>query len=169
MYSVDVPYKNLFNKPRNGTVYLNLYEREVFKLLLELKTLFDWIAQREKADPNAEVDTLEVVEFYNNFEEVVLSAYGKPVNDGEGFDKSGRYDFENSALFNGLMIMCLKDPSQTGKLLAGIMPEGLEEIVKAVDDNTAAALKSADTPEEIKAQIEKLRAQLPATESSAGE
>lgn len=162
---MNVPYKNLDGKPRNATLYFNLFEREVFKLLVEFQFVFGWLEARGKAAPDDVLDSVEVVEFYNNFEEIVLSAYGKPVEDGEEFDHSGRYAFEQSARFNGLMVMCLKDPTQTTKLVNGLMPEGLAELVKTADANMVAAVANAETPEAIRDQIEKLRAQLPASET----
>lgn len=158
MYTKSVPFKDLNKKPRNVTLTFHLFEREVFKLLVELKYLIDW-AERAQREDLRTLDPAEVVELYNNFEEVVLSAYGTPIDDGQGFDHDGRFAFEKTAAFNAFMVMCVKDPSEVGKFVQAILPEGMEDLVKAADENMLKQAEEADNAT-LRAQIEELRGQL---------
>ena len=161
MYTKQIPFKDFNGKPRNMVVHFNLTEREVFKLLAELQQVMSW--RDSLAGPPRDLETEEVVNFYNSFEEILLSAYGKPSEDGLYFRKGDRYDFEESALFNACMILFVTDPAETTKLIDGIMPKGMEEIVKKADASLAlAASNSSD--EELKAEIARLRAQISAQE-----
>ena len=159
MYSVSVPYKDLNDKPRNRTIYFHLFEREVFKLMGEFQVVFGYIDRWQKEKEKRDLDTPEVLDFYNNYEEIVLSAYGKPSDDGERFDHSGRYEFEDSACFAAYMMMCVRDPSETGRLVNGIMPQGLEDLVRQADENLVKAAKESED-EDVQAELARLRAQL---------
>lgn len=158
MYSKQIPFKDFKGNPRNQTVHFNLTEREVFKLLVQFKTVFEW-RDSIAGDDVRTLDTAEVVEFYNAFEEILLSAYGVPSDDGLHFRKSGRYDFEESALFAACMILYVTEPEQTNELIEGIMPKDMEAIVRKADSKLLeAAEKSGD--EAMKAEIARLRAQI---------
>ena len=164
MYTKQIPFKDFFDKPHNEPVYFNLTEREVLKLLGEFQTVFKW--RESLQGPKRELSTEEVVEFYTAFEEILLSAYGKPSDDGLHFRKAGRYEFEESALFNACMIMFVTEPAETGKLIDGIMPKDMEELARKADANLAkAAAESGD--EDLKKEIEQLRAQLKQQEAPA--
>lgn len=165
MYTKQIPFKDLNEKPRNLTVHFNLFEREVFKLMGEFQTVFGYIDRWQKEKSKRIVDTEDVLEFYNAFEEIVLSSYGTPADDGLRFDHSGRYEFEDSACFNAFMMMCVSDPNETTMLVNGIMPDGLEEMVRQADENLIKAGKEA-TDEDAKAEIERLRAELAAARTS---
>lgn len=154
MYTKQIPFKDFKDKPRNETVHFNLTEREVFKLLGEFKAVFEWHDSLRNG-PNRELETEEVVAFYNSFEEILLSAYGVPSEDGLYFRKDNRYEFEQSAAFNACMVEFVSNPAETGKLLEQIMPKGMEEMVRKADASIAA---SGD--EDLKAEIARLRAQL---------
>lgn len=158
MYTKQFSFKDFKGNPRSMTVNFNLTEREVIKLLNELKVVFEW-RESLKGDFRT-LDTAEVVNFYNAFEEILLSAYGIPTEDGLSFKKSGlRYEFEESALFNACMMTFVSDPGETTKLVDGIMPKGMEELVMKADANLErAALSSND--EDLKAEIARLRAQI---------
>lgn len=159
MYSKSFPFKDFNDKPHNTMVYFNLTEPEVFKLLVELKAIFAW--HESLQGPPRELEAAEVVEFYTNFEEVLLTAYGTPSPDGLSFKKGNRYEFQETALFAAIMVAFVTDPPETLKFLTDIMPKGLPELVKKADDNLAAAMKDADTPEALRAEIARLRSQLP--------
>lgn len=162
MYTKTVACHSLTGKPRNVTVHFNLFEREVFKLLVEFKAIFDWL-ERINTDQIMDVDPAEVVEYYNNFEEILLSAYGEPSEDDMQFLKgSRRYDFEDHVAFNALMVECVKDPSQTSKLIDGLMPKDMQELVKAADSSLAELAKSDATDADLRAKIEELQAQIKA-------
>jgi hypothetical protein len=161
---MQVPYKDLNDKPRNDTVHFNLFEREVFKLMGEFQTVLGYIDRWQKEKETRTIDTPEMLDFYNNFEDIILNAYGTPSDDGQRFDHSGRYEFEDSACFNALMVMCVTDPATTAKLINGIMPSGLEEIVRKADENLIQAAKDASTEDQAN-EIARLRAQLDAAQN----
>jgi len=161
LYTKQIPFKDFKGNPRNHTVHFNLTEREVFKLLKEFKQVFDWRESIQSTDIR-ELDTAEVIEFYNAFEEILLSAWGVPSEDGLHFRKSGRYEFEESALFNACMVLFVTEPEETGRLIDGIMPKGMEEMVKKADANLDALGKSEASESELRREIERLRSQLPA-------
>lgn len=159
MYTKTVPFKNLNDQPRNKTVHFNLFEREVFKLMGEFQAVFGYIDRWQKEEGDRKIDTPEVLDFYNNFEDIVLASYGTPLDDGDRFDHSGRYEFEDSACFNAFMMMCVSDPSETAKLINGIMPTGLEEMVRAADENLIKAAKETDDVD-VQAELARLRMRL---------
>lgn len=156
MYKLNVPFKDFHDKPRNLTIHFNLAEREVFRLLPELQFIMNWI-ESMKGEEIRELDTKEVVEFYTAFEELILEAYGEPSADGLYFDKTGKYQFESSAMFNAVMVMMVQDPMKVGELLDGIMPKDLQNMVKTADSNLAEIAKR-NNPEEIQREIERLQA-----------
>lgn len=158
MYTKTIPFKDFSGKPRNQPVHFNLSEREVFKLLPELQSVFKWMDTNKEADPR-DLGTEEVRDFYNNFEDILLEAWGVPSEDGLHFRKGERYDFEESALFNATMFMFVNEPQETAKLLEGIMPEGLSEMVKKAAVEDVAAV-SGDRAEDQQATISELRRQL---------
>ena len=164
MYVKSIPFKDFNGKPRNETIHLNLTEREVFKLLVELQSIFSWRDSLQGQDVR-ELPTEEVVEFYNNLEKVLLDAWGVPSEDGLHFRKAGRYEFEESALFNATMVSFISDPQEAGKMLDGIMPQGMTEIVQKAEGNLEAAANAA-TDEDQKATIARLQAQLASAKAS---
>lgn len=141
MHKIQVPYKNFNDEPKTAVVYFNLTETEVFKLLVEFKAVLDW---QERIDgPARELPTEEVVDFYTNLEKILLEAWGVPSADGEHFRKSGRYEFEESAVFNACMLMFLSDPKAAGELLEGLLPKGMDELIKHADANLEEAAQKA--------------------------
>jgi hypothetical protein len=166
VYSKTVPFKDLNGKPRNEVVHFNLFEREVFKLLVEFQNIFKW--QESIKGETREVETREVVEFYDNFERILLEAWGEPSSDGLHFRKGGRYDFEESALFNACMVLFVSDPGETSKLIDELMPKDMQELVKTAEVNLAALENAPETTEELKAELARLRAKtsLPQAPSS---
>lgn len=157
MYEKLIPHKNFKGKVRNQTVHFNLTTHEFFKLLVEFKMIFDWQNKLEGEDPDAVTDTAEVIAYYTNLEEILLAAYGVPDEDGDHFRKAGRYDFAESSLFHATMELFVSDPTEAGKLVNGLMPEGLDELLKKLDANAVAALANEDTPDAMKREIERLR------------
>lgn len=157
MYTMNVPFKDFNGKPRKATVHFNLTESEVIKLLAELQGIDDW--RKSISGPERDLSAEEVVAFYNNFEEILLTAYGVPSEDGMYFRKSGRYDFQESALFNACMVEFLSNPEETGRFLDQTMPKDFGEIVKKADAGLAEAAKKTDD-QDLLAEIERLRAQV---------
>jgi len=159
-----IPHKNFRGKVRNQEVNFNLTEHEVLKLLVEFKAIFDWQEQVEARDPDAETPTEEVLEFYNNFEEILLAAWGELDESGDHFHKGGRYEFRESSVFHAAMKMFLEDLNEVNELINGLMPEGLKDLVKAADGRLAElAAKSEDGKDPVlQSEVEQLRAQLEA-------
>lgn len=158
MYTLQVPFKDLHGKPHNTTLYFNLFEREVIKLIVEFKKVFEWFERSENEDFRM-LEPEEVVEFFNNFEEILLSAVGTPSSDGLTFDHSNRYKIEDSAAFNAAMVMFLQDTKLVGEALEGIVPTGFADIIKKADENLAVAAKETEN-EDLKRTIAELREQL---------
>lgn len=164
MYTKIVPHKNFRGKVRNQEVNFNLTEHEVLKLLVEFKAIFDWQEQVENRDPDAETPTEEVLEFYNNFEEILLAAWGELDESGDHFHKGGRYEFRESSVFHAAMKMFLEDQNEVNELINGLMPDGLKDLVKAADGRLAElASKSEDGNDPaLQSEVAQLRAQLEA-------
>ena len=159
MYAKQLPFHDFNSAPRNTTLHFNLTEPEFIKLLVEIKAIYDW---QEKIDTEDtfKLDTAEVVEFYNNFEEIVLAAYGVPSEDGLYFDKSGKYRFAESAAFAAYLVETLSDRTELERFMSKVLPKGMDKIIKAADANAIAAIASDTTSESAKAEIERLRAAL---------
>lgn len=167
MYTKTIPHKNFRGKPRNQEVQFNLTEHEVLKLLVEFKTIFDWQERIAARDKDAETPTEEVMEFYNNFEEILLTAWGELDESGDHFHKGGRYEFRESSVFHAAMKLFLEDQHEANLLINGLMPEGLQDLVKAADSNLAALAKeSGEGSAAVDAEVARLRAQLAQAERS---
>ena len=156
MYTKMIPYKDGKGNPRNQEVQFDLGEGDVMKLIKEFQMIFKWQeeARGEKRDLSAE----EVSEFYTNFEVILLAAWGEMSDDGLYFRRSGRYDFEESFLFRATMLEFLTNPIEVGKLIDGIMPTGLEEVVKKADANLALAQSDPNTSPQVQDELARLRA-----------
>ena len=115
MYTKKIPFKDFKGNPRTIEVNYNLTETEVIKLFREFQAVFEW---RESLRGEERILTSEeVADFYTSFEEILLSAYGEPSDDGLYFRKGNRFDFEESALHNAAMVMFLTEPAETMKLV----------------------------------------------------
>lgn len=168
MYTKMIPFKNFRDKPRNKEVQFNLTVHETLKLLVEFQAIFKWQEELEKRDPEAETDTAEVIEFYNNFEDIILAAWGEMDESGDHFRKGGVYDFRESALFHHTMELFLKDQAELNRFLNAIMPEGLQDVVKAADANLAELAKNGDN-EAVNAEVARLQAELRAAQAQGSE
>jgi len=164
LYTVSVPFVDYKKKPRTQDVAFNLDVREVFKMLPELKRVFDWLEANKNEEPR-DLSPEEVSAFYTDFEDILLSAWGELSEDGMHFRKSGRYEFEESALFNACMWQFVTKPEETGKLMEGILPKELFEMVKNADPEQLAAATGAKVSEQ-QAEIDRLTAELEARDSS---
>lgn len=165
-YKKLIPYKDFNGKPRNETVHFNLTEVEVFKLFAEFKQVMDW-RESIQAEELQELDPAEVVNFYNSFEEILLTAWGIPSDDGKHFRKAGRYEFQESALFNAAMVMFVTDPQEANKLLSDIMPPDMEEMIKKADANLASVGENPKTTEAMQREIAELRAKVADTTNNS--
>lgn len=168
MYIKKLEFNDFFGKKREQEVHFNLTSHEVFKLLVEFQAIFEWTEKMKDRDPNGVTDTAEVIEFYNNVEEIILAAWGQPDPDGLHFRKGGVYDFKESALFHKCMQLFVEDPAEANKLVDGLMPKDLQEIVKRADANLAELAKSGDIgDEDIQKQIDALLAKKRAVEGQS--
>lgn len=167
MYIKKIEFLDFFGKKREQEVHFNLTSHEVFKLLVEFQAIFEWTEKMKDRDPEGRTDTAEVIEFYNNVEEIILAAWGQPDPDGLHFRKGGMYDFKESALFHKCMQLFVEDPKQANELVDGLMPKDLQEIVKRADANLAELAKSGDAPDELQARLDALLAEKAAREGSA--
>lgn len=159
MYSKLAEFDDFFGKKRKQEVHFNLTTHEVFKLLVEFQAIFAWTEKMENADPDGVTDTSEVIEFYNYIEQILLEAWGVPDADGLHFRKGGVYDFKESALFHSCMETFVSNPSEAQKLVDGLMPKNLQEVVKTADANLAALAKSGEAPDVLQAKIDQLLAE----------
>lgn len=165
MYKINVPYHTYTGKAGNKTVHFMLETKDVFKNYVELNDLFTWRDELGNQTPR-DLEPHELVTFFNNFETILLAAYGVPSADGEVFDRTDRYNFEQSAVFSAFMDMLLSDIAMVNQILIDIMPKGMEEMVKkqvasleglkeqAAKESDPAARAAAD------ARIQELEAKL---------
>jgi len=159
LYTLSIDYKDYKGKVHNGTkVTFNLDAREVFKMLPELKTTFEWLENNKETEPR-ELAIEEVRDFYTGFEEILLTAWGEMSEDGLHFRKGGKYEFEETALFNACMVKFVYEPNKTGELLQGILPPELFDAVKKADAEQINAVVEARESEKDK-EIAELRAKL---------
>lgn len=166
MYTMQVPYKDLDDKPRGKcTLHFNLFVPDVIKMAGTFQTLFRFM--NDNSDERL-LSMDEKLDFYNALETVILEAWGEPSEDRLRFSKSGRYDFAESVMFAAAMTAMASDPAQAIKLIEGIMPKDLAEIIKNTEVNLQNLEGNPETPEALKAEIAKLRAQIPASEVSEG-
>lgn len=167
MYIKKIEFLDFFGKKREQEVHFNLTSHEVFKLLVEFQAIFEWTEKMKDRDPDGPTDTAEVIEFYNNVEEIILAAWGQPDPDGLHFRKGGVYDFKESALFHKCMQMFVENPKEANELVDGLMPKDLQEIVKRADANLAELAKSGEAPEALQAQIDALLAKKAAADAGS--
>lgn len=158
MYSKKVPYKDFKGNPRNETIHFNLTETEVFKLLAEFQRVFNW--RKAQEGDYRDLEPEEVVSFYTDFERIILAAWGVPSEDGRHFRKSGRYDYEESAIHNAFMVECVSNPEEVGKLLDNIIPAGLSDIIEKADKNLQELAAKEGNDNALQAEINRLRAEL---------
>jgi hypothetical protein len=168
LYTAKIPFKDFTGKARGtATIQFNLTEREIFKLLLQFQSIFKW-QDKLKQNPDAETPTEEVIAFYTNFEDIILAAYGQLSDDGLYFRKDDRFNFEDSAMFAAAMAYYVSDVRETSKLIEGLMPKGLEDIVKKADESLAELAADPSTEAELRAELARLRAaQAPAEDPAA--
>lgn len=160
MYRKIVPHKNFTGVIRNNQeVQFNLTTHEFFKLLVEFKAIFDWMEGLSTRDPDGVTDTREVIEYYDNLEQIILAAWGELDETGDHFRKAGRFEFAESSLFHATMEMLVADPNEAEKMINGLMPEGLADLIKKLDANAVALIANKDTPEAMRQELERLRAQ----------
>jgi hypothetical protein len=158
LYTITVPFTDYKKKVRNEPVSFNLDAREVFKMLPQLKNVFEWLDSHKNADPR-DLTTVEVSQFYTEFEGILLEAYGEVSEDGLYFKKGNKYEFEESALFNACMVMFVTQPQETVKLLEGILPKELFDQVKNASQTEIEQITTARA-EQLAAENELLREQL---------
>lgn len=165
MYKKSIPYKDLNGKPCNETIHLHLFEREVLRLLVQFNAIIEWRKRMEEGEEIRNLDPAEVVEFYTNLEEILLEAWGIPSSDGKTFRKAGKWDFQESALFNATMMLFVSDPIEANAMVDALLPKGLADLAAKAESNLDTISESG-TPEQ-KAEIARLRAELAAAQGDA--
>jgi len=158
VYQIKVPYKNYNNQPKTRTISFNLETREIMKLLEEFYVAFQWQEQAREEEVR-EYTPAETVVFYNAFEAILLAAYGVVSADGERFEKTGRFEFEESKVFAAVMDIFIQDPARTNELINGILPEGLDKLIKSSEGNMQKMIENPDTPDYIRREVERQLAQ----------
>lgn len=156
MYKLNVSYTDYKGTARRKDVMFNLDGREVFKLLPELMSVFKWIESNQKDDPR-DLNVEEVREFYNHLEGIILDGYGEVTEDGEHFHKAGKFEFEESAAFSACMWLFVSQPQEAVKLLEGLLPKELFEMVKNADADKVNEITESKV-QELAAENERLRA-----------
>lgn len=157
MYVATVPYTNYNNQPKTKKVHFMLEIKDMYKVLPELNLIMNWQDNLEGHNRVLDGDSDEVMDFFNAFEKILLSAYGVPTADGEEFDRTSRYTFEQSAVFAALMVELLSDVSQTNKIINDLLPKGMDELVKRQTASlTQLRAENAGKPE-IQAEIDRIR------------
>jgi hypothetical protein len=167
LYTKKLAFKDFKDRPQNMVLHFNLTERQVFTLLVEFQAIMRW-RDEIMADPEGQTPTEEVVEFYNNLETILLESYGKPSDDGLYFDHPDQFRFKDSAMFNEIMVQFVSDPTQATELLDGLLPKGLQDMVKKADANIAELAKNPNTDSELRAELERLRARVEGMDSTPG-
>lgn len=157
MYTKTIPHSDFKGKPQNKVIHMNLTENEVFKNIVKLQAMFEWMESVSKGE-RREMAGEDVVEFYTNFEDVLLEAWGEPSDDGQYFDKTNRYKYASSALHAAAMKMFVTDPQECAKMLDGIIPDGLADMVKEADANLVRAAEGSKDAGQTQA-IQELMAQ----------
>lgn len=169
MYIKVIPHSNFKGLHREQEVQFNLTEHEVLKLLVEFKEIFDWQERLEKRDPDGELDTVEVIDFYNNFETILLAAWGEVDENGDHFRKGGMYDFRESSVFHAGMKLFLEDQAEANRLIDGLMPKGLKDLVQKAEVNLQELADKAKNSEDGSASsaalVASLQAQLAAAQA----
>ena len=158
MYKLNVAYNDYNGKAKRKDLTFNLDVREVMGKLVQLKAVFDWLAKNKDEAKERTLSDEEVVEFYNNLESIMLDAYGVMTDDGERFVKTDRYEFEDSAAFNAVMWLFASQPKEAVKMLEGIMPREMYELV---ENATPEQLAAAGVQNQVN-EVERLRAELEA-------
>lgn len=158
MYKIDIEFTDYMKRKRHQEVSFNLDGREVFKMLPELKSVFDWMESNRDEEPR-ELSAEEVSSFYNDFEAILLAAWGEMSEDGLHFRKGGKYEFEESAVFNACMIKFVLEPEKIGTVLQGMMPIELFEMVQKANPEQVAEVTDSRLAEQ-QAEIVRLKAQL---------
>jgi hypothetical protein len=174
MFTTTVPHKNHKGKPRNPEVSFDLSVHEFLKLLVEFKKIFEWQEAVSKRDGQEETPTEEVVDFYTNFEEIVLAAWGEMDAEGDHFRKGGVFDYRESSTHHAAMLMFLKDQEKLNKMLESLMPDGLEDLIKSTEENLAAlAQKAKDSgdkmPAGLESEVERIKRDLAEAEARAAQ
>lgn len=164
MYEQTIQYKNYKGKLKNGTAYFNLDGREVFRMLPQLMSVFKWLDSNKAEEDVRDLTNEEVSNFYNELEELLLAGWGELSEDGETFRKSGKYDFQESALFNEIMMHFVFHPQDGIKLLVGMLPTDMfKQLQEMKPEQLAAAVEGrADD----RAEIARLEAELAAAKAA---
>lgn len=167
MYVKTIPYRTFSKnpKPKNGEIHLNLTIGEVAALLPEILAVNKWLTEQGKGEERV-LSNEDVSEFYTQFENLLLEAWGVPEEDGEYFEKGGKFRFRASALFAGTMEFLITNPAEVAIAFSEMLPEGMEEIVNKQEAALAKLAAENVGDDEKTRQIEDLQRQLREAQAS---
>lgn len=164
MYELTIPHKNFRGEPKGKkTVQFNLEVFEVMQNFVPIAWLLEFRDDRMKAPGDETIPNELMVEFFNNFEEIILAAWGELSDDGENFDKTGVYDFKSSRLFSETMNTFVSDFTELNQFLNVLVPDEMETIVKKQVEELAKLEKQAEDSGDgdAAAELARIKAALP--------
>lgn len=131
MLKKAIKYKDFEDVEREETFYFNISKPELVKLQVEKKEGFgEWISNIVKAE-NMQV-------LMEQFERIIMLAYGEKSEDGKHFIKSDELSqkFKSSAAYVALFEEMITSDTAAADFLTGVLPKDLVE-------SNAAALTPA--------------------------
>lgn len=131
MLKKAIKYKDFEDVEREETFYFNISKPELVKLQVEKKEGFgEWISNIVKAE-NMQV-------LMEQFERIIMLAYGEKSEDGKHFIKSDELSqkFKSSAAYVALFEEMITSETAAADFLTGVLPKDLVE-------SNAAALTPA--------------------------
>lgn len=110
-------YTDFDGAERTEDFYFNLTEAEAFKLSLGKNGGYErWIQNL--------IDSRDGETLMNEFEKIILNAYGKKSLDGRRFVKNAEIaeEFRQTQAFSDMVISFIRDPKLAADFLKGIVP-----------------------------------------------
>lgn len=154
VYMTPLKYKNFSGQERSTKLYFHLTPREFTDWMIEnrsearqLKNDFDEMQDQLEHPEETMASEGQILAMLRFVRVVAELSYGKPSDDGEIFDKSGLKDFIYSAAYDAFRMFLF---------------EHMNEMVKFIQ-----TLFNEDVVKEFSAQMARLQAEEPKTESSS--
>lgn len=141
MLKKTIKFVNYFGEPKEVDCYFHLTKTELTKLQLSQKGglvnkmlgLAGLNSENAKdKDVKPDVDAEHTKEIIDIFETIILTAYGKRCETGDGFQKNEaiKEEFKSSIMYDVLFQELLSNPNEAASFFQGIMPKDLD--VKSV-------------------------------------
>lgn len=137
MLKKTINFVNHFGEPKQVDCYFHLSRTELTKLQLSQKgglvnkmlglTGLNSENVKDK-DVKPDVDVEHTKEIIDIFETIILTAYGKRCETGDGFQKNEaiKEEFKNSIMYDVLFQELLSNPDEAASFFKGIMPKDLD-------------------------------------------